>query len=339
MERLGKRPAGDDSHAKKVSGICPLYGNAMYDMVCVFSGIPASACGKLPLAVQLEEGKCRLMTMGAVMGIEAACLVLGKRYVPSIYWHPSIHDLTHSPTRPSAHSPTRPPAHPPIHVIIMILIFFQVRSNRFGRFAMYHSGNEFPYQRLVDELDLKSFECAKDSHGNNYSTFTINNEKRVSHITRILETFNQENPSKAIMIEAMRGDPPITTFDIRSKYTKHYIILAIREASEKKRKGIDVFYRKWNKEIQRRIDDDEERERYAEDCAVQEVVMQEDPSAFQCSGYQAVGSVSAKSTSRATRLLEIDMIPSSLNPVGSKRSHLSSTKPAGLTGKLSLYIN
>jgi sulfatase maturation enzyme AslB (radical SAM superfamily) len=204
---------------------------------------------------------------------------------------------------------------------------------------MYHSGNEFPYQYLMDDLDLKSFECAKDPHGNNFSTFTTNTQKRVSHITRILETFNQENPSKAIQIEALAEGLPIKTFDKNSNYQKHHIILAIREASEKKRKGIDVFYRIWNKKIQIRIDDYEEMEREAEDCAVQEVVMQEDPSAFQCSGDQSIRSASAKSTSRATRLLETDMIPSSLNPVSSKRNPLSSTKPASLAGKLSLYIN
>ena len=79
MERLGKRPAEDDSHAKKVSGICPLYGNAMYDMVCVFSGILASACGRL--LAPLAEGGRRLRMMGAATGIEAACPVLGRRYV------------------------------------------------------------------------------------------------------------------------------------------------------------------------------------------------------------------------------------------------------------------
>lgn len=204
---------------------------------------------------------------------------------------------------------------------------------------MYHSGNEFPYQYLIDDLDLKSFECAKDSHGNNFSTFATNSQKRVSHITRILEIFNQENPSKAIQIQALEGGPPITTFGRNSNYTKNLIIQAIKEASEKKRNGLDVFYKIWNKEIQRLIDEDEEIERYADDCAVQEAVMQEDPSAFQCSGDQSIGYALAKSTSRATRLLEIDMTPSSLNPVSSKRNHLSSTKPTSLTGKLSDYIN
>ena len=160
---------------------------------------------------------------------------------------------------------------------------------------------------------------------------------------RIIKKFNEDNPSRVIHIEEKSAlgdeDSPITTFDMNSDYKNHYIIVAIREASEKKRRGVDVFYRKWNEAIQKQIDDEEERERYAEDCAVQEAVMQEDPSAFQCSGDQVVGSVSAQSTSRAACFLEINMVPSSLNPVNSKQNHLPSTKPAGLTGELFLYIN
>ena len=76
---------------------------------------------------------------------------------------------------------------------------------------------------------------------------------------RIIKKFNQENPSRVIHIEeesALGGeDSPITTFDMNSDYKNHYIIVAIREASEKKRRGVDVFYRKWNKDIQRQLDD------------------------------------------------------------------------------------
>ncbi len=111
MERLGKRRADDDwdyGPAKKVSGVFSMQCSLCMTCLCVSRDPLAPPSGRLP--VQLEVGACRLMMMGAVMGIKAAWPVLGRRYVRSIHSLASIHP----PTNPPTHKPTNPPTHPPI---------------------------------------------------------------------------------------------------------------------------------------------------------------------------------------------------------------------------------
>ena len=146
---------------------------------------------------------------------------------------------------------------------------------------MFHSGNEFPVKYLIKSLRLKSVESTKDSHGNNLTFFTTFERMRTNQILDKLKKFNQDNPSKALQIDAgLGGEPAIVSFDRDNTYQEHHIYLKIKSDEKAAQEGSNVPYRLWNHEIQKQIERDEATAREWADYNAQQDVMQTDPSAF-----------------------------------------------------------
>ena len=132
----------------------------------------------------------------------------------------------------------------------------QVREIKHKRFAMFHSGNEFPIREMKNDLGLTNFECTRDSHGNNFTFFETSAPRRVNQILHAFQKFNQDYPSKAIQIEGgLDLDPPIVTFSIHDNYQQHHIYLKIKAAKQAKQSGQDVNYMIWTPKMEKQIDD------------------------------------------------------------------------------------
>ncbi len=141
-------------------------------------------------------------------------------------------------------------------ITLIHLCVSQVREIKHKRFAMFHSGNEFPIREMKNDLGLTNFECTRDSHGNNFTFFETSALKRVNQILHAFQKFNQDYPSKAIQIEGGLGlDPPIVTFNIHDNYQQHHIYLKIQAAKQAKQSGQDVNYMIWTLKMEKQIDD------------------------------------------------------------------------------------
>jgi cell division protein FtsB len=199
----------------------------------------------------------------------------------------------------------------------------QTREIKHQRFAMFHSGNAFPIQALKDLLCLSSFECTRDSHGNNYTIFNTTEQKRTNQILLIINEFNRFCPGKSIRVGDELGlEPSIVTFGIHNNYRKHHIYLKIKSAKEAKKSGSDVIYETWNLAIQKKLDRDEEISRQEEDLIVQEAVMEEDPSAFNISfDHASVGARLVRNEAVALQLQE-GIQTEGISSVGSNESYL-----------------
>ena len=200
-----------------------------------------------------------------------------------------------------------------LYCIFDCIFSFQVREVLHKRFAMFHSGNEFPLQYMKYPLGFSCFESTKDSHGNNFTLFTTREKKRTNQILDEVRIFNRAHPSRAVQIgDGLGLDPPIVTFsrskksDNSNKYEEHHIYLKIKEAREAKQSGADVPYRFWTPEIQKQLDKDEETARILADYNVQQTVMQEDPSAFSIGMGGSVRKEKRRGTASAEESVETD---------------------------------
>ena len=170
---------------------------------------------------------------------------------------------------------------------------------------------------------MKTAEGTVDDRGCHYVFITTKDRHRTSNITSSIDEFNQNNPSEnAMRLQCDIDQPMIVTMS--SKKVKGPIFYRITEDRRKKHK----YYWHWEPEC-----DEENHFQFRDPNEKVAQVLNNNQKEVM------VETEAVMQTSRVTRLLEINMIPSSLNPVSSKRNHLSNTKPASLIGKISLYIN
>ena len=161
--------------------------------------------------------------------------------------------------------------------ILQISVISQSRDTQKHVFEfVYHGTFNVDMWKENRSLGLQSIHLCQGSHGYWYALIKVETKKRAQQIQKLFEEFDREATSAMqIKLTNLPGEPVIVSFGLGYEFMDHTIFKQIEGAhknqcssfftwskpgyqgfdiNKTKRGGFGVLYRKWNQDIQRQLD-------------------------------------------------------------------------------------